>query len=42
MWLGGERFLPGQWPSGDATKGRTSSDPCNLFTSGFGVGIEPS
>lgn len=35
MWQNGFRYLPGQWPPGDARQGYTGSEPCNLYVGGY-------
>jgi hypothetical protein len=42
MWRNGQRFLPRQWPSGDATDGRTPTDILNLYGGGVGYNIRPT
>jgi len=39
MWKGGARYLPGQWPAGDAIDGKTSNDVCNLYGGGYNVNV---
>ena len=34
MWENGQRFLPGQWPSGDIMTGWDPNDVVNLFDPG--------
>jgi hypothetical protein len=42
MWRNGQRFLPGQWPEGDALAGRTATDVINLYAGPLGVNIRPN
>ena len=36
MWMGGARFLPGEWPKGNGVAGATYREICNLYQGGSG------
>jgi hypothetical protein len=42
MWRNGQRFLPGQWPEGDATVGRSLNDVLNLYDPGVSYNLRPN
>jgi hypothetical protein len=35
MWQNGFRYLPGEWPSGDARQGYVGNEVCNLVAGGY-------
>jgi hypothetical protein len=39
MVMGGKRFLPGSWPSGNVDTPFTPNDPCNGWVGGFGTRV---